>query len=394
METPPPDLLALRQENMPATWIDEKREHERMVPKWLLSMIYKCVEKNPQKRFANGVELHEYVTMNSSLANRQNEWSEEQVKLIQNQNQRLLEEKEQLQELVLKYQQIASTLRKPGKNILPAILILLLVAAAVVAAFYYFPIHRNREATAGKMPDASDSNKIQAEKPRKAVGQYKVLASRAYFHNEADKSTKRLSYLIPSNDVITAIDEKNGFVYTEFTNSRGQTSKGWVSKQDLISLDIWAKRKNETKAESRLNPADVSLQLQDARTLMQDNEVKEALYIYNYLADQGVPEAMYHYGNLALQGLNTDIGCDQGLQFLQKASDKNFTPAKRTLGFLYLFAENNDILQINGYDHCDYEKDYIKGTRLLVQAVSAGDTTARRLLEEIKRKIPGGASQQ
>lgn len=389
METPPPDLLALRQENMPGGWTDEKKEHERMVPKWLLSMIYKCVEKNPQKRFSNGVELQEYVLMNSSLANRQNEWSEEQIKLIQTQNQRLHEEKEQLQELVLKYQQIASTLQQPRKNFLPALLIILVIAAGAVAAFmYYFSTKKNK-------PDVLevanvDSNKMQAEKPRKAIGQYKVLASRAYFHNTPDKASKRVSYLIPSNDVITALDEKNGFVYTEFTNSRGQTSKGWVSKQDLISLDIWAKKKSEVKTEPRLNPADVSLQLQDARVLMQDNELKEALYIYNYLAEQGVPEAMYHYGNLALQGLNTDIDCEQGFKYLQRASDKNFTPAKRTLGFLYLFAENNDILQINSYDHCNYEKDLIKGTRLLVQAVSAGDTTAKRLLDEIKRKLPVG----
>jgi serine/threonine-protein kinase len=391
METPPPDLTSLRQENMPSIWSDEKREHERMVPKWLLSMIYKCVEKNPQKRFSNGIELHEYVSMNSNLANRQNEWSEDQIKLIQLQNQRLQEEKEQLQELVLKYQQIAASMKQPGKNLLPAIVIILLVIGAVAAAFYYFPYKKNNPPST--RISSIDSNKIQAEKPRQAIGQYKVLASRAYFHNNPDKATRRASYLIPSNDVITALDEKNGFIYTEFTNSRGQTSKGWVRKQDLITLDNWAKRRNDNKNESRLNPADVSLQLQDARALMQENEVREALYIYNYLADQEVPEAMYHYGNLALQGLNTDINCEQALALLRKASDKSFTPAKRTLGFLYLFAENNDILQINGYDHCDYEKDYVKGSRLLMQAVAAGDTTAKRLLDEINRKIPTGSSE-
>jgi serine/threonine-protein kinase len=96
---------------------------------------------------------------------------------------------------------------------------------------------------------------------------------------------------------------------------------------------------------------------------------------------------MYHYGNLALQGLNPDINCDEAFGFIRKASDKNYTPAKRTLGFLYLFAENTDILQINGYEHCKYEKDYQKGSRLLVQAVAEGDTTAKRLLDEIDRKL-------
>ena len=74
------------------------------------------------------------------------------------------------------------------------------------------------------------------------------------------------------------------------------------------------------------------------------------------------------------------------MQFLRKASDRNYTPAKRTLGFLYLFAENTDVLQINGYDNCKYEKDFQKGSRLLIQAVAEGDTTAKRLLDEINRK--------
>jgi eukaryotic-like serine/threonine-protein kinase len=384
MEAPVPDLHSLRIANMPENWSEEKKEHERMVPKWLLSMIYKCVEKNPQKRFSNGIELQEYLNLNSSLANRQNEWSDDQIRLIQNQNKRLQEEKEALQELVLKYQQIAATIRRPGRNLFPGILIVLLVIGAVIAAFIYFPV---------KKPDVQpvsstvDTNKIQAEKPRTAIGQYKVLASRAYFHSNADKATRRVSYLIPSNDVITALDEKNGFVYTEFTNSRGQTSKGWIRKQDLISLENWAKKRNENKNDIRLNPADVSLQLQDARMLMNGNELQEALYIYNYLADQDIPEAMYHYGNLALQGLNPEVNCEQALQYLQKASDKNYTPAKRTLGFLYLFAENADVLQINGYDHCQYEKDYSKGSKLLTQAVAEGDTTAKRLLDEINRKL-------
>ena len=383
MEAPIPDLQELRAQNLPESWSDEKRDHERLIPKWLLSMIYKCVEKNPQKRFANGVELREYLNLNSTLANRQNEWTEDQIKLIQSQNLRLLEEKEQLQELVLKYQQIAANLRQPGRNILPGVLIVIVVVAAVIAAFIYFPV---KKAEPPPRISGIDSNRVQPERPRQAIGQYKVLAQRAYFHTSPDKNTRRVSYLIPSNDVITALDEKTGFVYTEFTNSRGQTSKGWIRKADLISLENWAKKRSENKEDAKLNPADVSLQLQDARILMQTNELREALYIYNYLADQEVPEAMYHYGNLALQGLNPEINCDEGMQFLRKASDRNYTPAKRTLGFLYLFAENTDVLQINGYDNCKYEKDFQKGSRLLIQAVAEGDTTAKRLLDEINRK--------
>src|ERR1051325_10050645 len=51
METPPPDLLSLRQEALPMTWPDEQRTKEMQVPHWLLSVIYKCLEKKPEDRY-------------------------------------------------------------------------------------------------------------------------------------------------------------------------------------------------------------------------------------------------------------------------------------------------------------------------------------------------------
>lgn len=384
METAPPDLYSLRRQNLPESWSEEKKEYESRIPKWLLSMIYKCVEKNPQKRFANGMVLKEYITLNSTLVNHQHEWTEDQVITLKDQNRKLQDEKEKLQDLVLKYQKIAATRQKSGITLSPGILTILLVIAAAVAAFIIFPIEK-----ADKTLDIgnTDSTNIQPDKPRQAIGQFKVLASRAYFHDSPDKVTRRTSYLIPSNDVIAGLDEKNGFVYTEFTNNRGVTSKGWIRKQDLISLENWAKKRNEVNNKAGLNPADVSLQLQDARAYIQSNELKEALYIYSYLASQEVPEAMYEYGNLALQGLNTDIDCSEGFRLIEQASEKNYAPATRTLGFLYIFAENSDILEINRYDHCTYEKNFAKGTKLLMQAILEGDSTAKQLMDEINRKV-------
>lgn len=68
MELPVPDVLALRRENLPDSWEDEKKEKEMQVPQWLLSIIAKCLDKDPQKRFANGIELHEAVVQNSISA--------------------------------------------------------------------------------------------------------------------------------------------------------------------------------------------------------------------------------------------------------------------------------------------------------------------------------------
>lgn len=63
METPPPDLLSLRAASMPVDWVENKKALEIQVPEWLLKLVYRCLEKNPEDRFANGIELHDYISM-------------------------------------------------------------------------------------------------------------------------------------------------------------------------------------------------------------------------------------------------------------------------------------------------------------------------------------------
>jgi serine/threonine-protein kinase len=63
---------------------------------------------------------------------------------------------------------------------------------------------------------------------------YTIAAERAYFHNDPDENTRRAAYMIPSGEVaLKPLEERNGFVYIIFTNTDGQTSKGWLRKQDL-----------------------------------------------------------------------------------------------------------------------------------------------------------------
>jgi serine/threonine protein kinase len=61
METLPPDIISLRREALPSYWSNEKQQREMEIPVWLLSMIYKCLEKDPGKRFKNGSELQEFI---------------------------------------------------------------------------------------------------------------------------------------------------------------------------------------------------------------------------------------------------------------------------------------------------------------------------------------------
>ena len=66
---------------------------------------------------------------------------------------------------------------------------------------------------------------------------------RAYFHTEPDFSTRRKAYFI-TDEVIYIQQIENGFGYTEFTNDKGQTSRGWIFLEDLIQKPTTEKYSN------------------------------------------------------------------------------------------------------------------------------------------------------
>ncbi|TWR25592.1 serine/threonine protein kinase [Mucilaginibacter achroorhodeus] len=61
LESPVPDLRIMRQNNLPRTWTEEKRDQEMQLPRWLLAIIDKCLQKQPEDRYASGVELLDAV---------------------------------------------------------------------------------------------------------------------------------------------------------------------------------------------------------------------------------------------------------------------------------------------------------------------------------------------
>jgi serine/threonine-protein kinase len=86
-------------------------------------------------------------------------------------------------------------------------------------------------------PPASTSTTAEAPETTTTLGRYKVI-SKAYFHNEPDEDTRRKAFIIHwNNAVLMPVEEKNGFMYVEFTNHLGQTSKGWLLKKDLQKLN-------------------------------------------------------------------------------------------------------------------------------------------------------------
>ena len=384
METPPPDLFVLRSQNIPDTWTDEKRKYEMRLPEWLVNMIYRCLEKKPENRFRNGMDLHDYVVRISIINPDRNEKNSEQVLLLQQENKKLLSEKQELEKLLARYQvkeqqthqSWNETRRKKSSSILPAAIITSLVIGLII-----FFIYRNIQNQ--KLAQTSPSS--QQEKPKQLLGQYKVLSARAHFHDEPNPSTRRAAYMVPSNDVVNALEEKNGFVYTEFTNTKGQLSKGWLRRQDLITLGEWTAN-NQVQSNARPTEQDINNQLKEARDMVANNRLNEAIYIYSYLSQQGVPEAMYQYANLALQNKNPELDCGRALVLLDSASEKGYGPALRTIGFLHIFAENKDVLAASNYDHCSYERNITKGVQYLIQAIRAGDSTAKSIMDDINAK--------
>jgi len=70
METLPPDVVSLRRQTLPGSWSYDKQEREMAIPVWLMSMIYKCLEKDPAKRFKNGCELQEFIHLGTVMEER------------------------------------------------------------------------------------------------------------------------------------------------------------------------------------------------------------------------------------------------------------------------------------------------------------------------------------
>lgn len=77
------------------------------VPEWVINMVHKCLAKKPGLRFANGIELHDYIALNSSLAARKGGDGAAPAAGTNEHTERLLREKEQLQKQLAEYHQQA-----------------------------------------------------------------------------------------------------------------------------------------------------------------------------------------------------------------------------------------------------------------------------------------------
>jgi len=89
------------------------------------------------------------------------------------------------------------------------------------------------ETAAAKTPPPANTEPATttAVESRTVIGRYHI-ASKANFYNAPDENTMRSTF-ISGNKTVGALEEKNGFIFVEYTNDLGFTSKGWLSKRDL-----------------------------------------------------------------------------------------------------------------------------------------------------------------
>ncbi len=103
MVSPLPDILQLRRQALPLDWDKQKQDTEMQVPEWMLNMIYKCLEKKPQSRFENGMELYHYIGQ-KSVSKPDNTKELHQIASLEQTNQSLLAAQQELNKKLLLYQ--------------------------------------------------------------------------------------------------------------------------------------------------------------------------------------------------------------------------------------------------------------------------------------------------
>ncbi|MEO6220324.1 MAG: hypothetical protein ABIO81_07850 [Ginsengibacter sp.] len=68
-----------------------------------------------------------------------------------------------------------------------------------------------------------------------------IVKVKSFFHNKPDSNTRRNIFVLPwkgEYGILTALDDRNNFIYIVFTNHAGRTSKGWILKRDLEPLKL------------------------------------------------------------------------------------------------------------------------------------------------------------
>lgn len=277
MEKPVPDLLSLRRNQLPESWSPAVRDYEMKVPVWLLDLIKRCLEKAPEKRFANGEALHDAIARNNI------------------ENMAIPPVTPVVPVAPVSTPVIAESPSNAVKVSKPLFTLMILALVGLSAFTGYAllfkdqvdkdkanaalhkdsinttkPVHE--EVVTEPEPDTTNAVKpiildttdqqtnvdsLQKEyerqmgiaakaaaAPKKEVNaepiivsegkKYKLPKSALYFYDSPSTDAPRHGVLgLWVNTKFTVVDEQNGFIYVSHKDNDGQVTKGWLNKSDL-----------------------------------------------------------------------------------------------------------------------------------------------------------------
>nr|WP_068888472.1 serine/threonine-protein kinase [Pedobacter panaciterrae] len=269
MEKQVPDLLALRRAQLPENWSEDIKTREMNVPVWLLDIIKKCLEKQPESRFASGMALQDAVLHNSH-----NSIAKPAVAITN----------------------VVEAPSSSGVRVSKPLLTLMILAIIMLGmlsayAFFFKDLETRKELvtdstnivhqdipqqTEEVIPDTTteikpiildttaqqtdqDSLKKEFERqtgastpkptpppaePKKEGPQepvifsegkkYRIPKTTIYFHDSPNNNAPSRGVLgLWVNSKFEVIDEQGNFIYVTLTNNDGEVTKGWLKKTDL-----------------------------------------------------------------------------------------------------------------------------------------------------------------
>ncbi|WP_276346871.1 serine/threonine-protein kinase [Daejeonella sp. JGW-45] len=297
MEEPVPDVMALRRQHLPKSWSAEKRESEMRVPTWLLETLDRCLEKKASNRFKDGVELHASIIHNYTADIGSSEAMAGRLSKLEKENEVLKSKIATVNEANTVFDPLPPvpdpdrvSLSKP----LFYLLVLMLLASTGLAAYTFYTreqpvietntfspvdtmqtdsadlsnepqrrvkdnhdkeiralidsVQKSDEQIDTVLPSEDESviEELPAETPESEpmagnsdeppvrAPKYTLAANRAYFYTDPNESSRMHNFLARSNNPeLTALDDRNGFIYVVFFTKNGQVIKGWLRKRDL-----------------------------------------------------------------------------------------------------------------------------------------------------------------
>ncbi|MGY4386005.1 serine/threonine protein kinase [Pedobacter sp. UYP24] len=290
MEKPVPDLLVLRKSKIPENWSAETKAREMNIPFWLTEVIKKSLEKNPEKRYANGTELQEAI-LHENI-------EQASVPLVKSVKVSIATPVPPTLDMgTINPGELRSPDTMEVSKPLFISLILLLLASVGYSSYSLFFTNTDskqvvyQDSLASHPPDTPALNKpypvhpdttkiitpkvvidtakrsaevdslkkayiaqtgdknVKIDPPVVPVDngmepvlvsdgkKYKMPKGAAYFYDDPSaESVKHGVAIIGVNYKISVLDEQNGFILITHTNNAGEVTKGWLNKNDLREI--------------------------------------------------------------------------------------------------------------------------------------------------------------